>query len=74
MSILPSYTHWQWENTRGTILHLRASAIDLLNDPSEPTPEDLTKAEGDLLTAIKRLLRRFPTITLKHVRGHQNGA
>ena len=47
------------------------SAIDLLNDPTELTPEDLTKAEGDLLTAIKRLLRHFPTITLKHVRGHQ---
>ncbi|EJK60899.1 hypothetical protein THAOC_18684 [Thalassiosira oceanica] len=47
------------------------SAIDLLNNPTEPTPEELTKAEGDLLTAIKRLLRQFPTITLKHVRGHQ---
>ena len=47
------------------------SAIDLLNDKTELTPEDLTKAEGDLLTAIKRLLRSFPTISLKHVRGHQ---
>ncbi|EJK60435.1 hypothetical protein THAOC_19216, partial [Thalassiosira oceanica] len=47
------------------------SAIDLLNNPTELTPEELTKAEGDLLTAIKRLLRQFPTITLKHVRGHQ---
>ena len=47
------------------------SAIDLLNDKTELTPEDLTKAEGDLLTAIKRILRSFPTISLKHVRGHQ---
>ena len=47
------------------------SAIDLLNDSTDLTPEDLTKAEGDLLTAITRSLRSFPNISLKHVRGHQ---
>ena len=47
------------------------SAIDLLNDPTDLTPEALTKAEGDLLTALTRTLRSFPNITLKHVRGHQ---
>ena len=47
------------------------SAIDLLNNPADPTPEDLTKAEGDLVTAITRSLRSFPNISLKHVRGHQ---
>ncbi|EJK67092.1 hypothetical protein THAOC_11923 [Thalassiosira oceanica] len=47
------------------------SAIDLLNNPADPTPEVLTKAEGDLLTAITRSLRSFPNISLKHVHGHQ---
>ncbi|EJK60627.1 hypothetical protein THAOC_18981 [Thalassiosira oceanica] len=51
---------------------IRDSAIDLLNNTADPTPEDLTKAEGDLLTAITRSLRSaFPNLSLKHVRGHQ---